>query len=1633
MPDTSSNDKIKTGAPDPEQDGSASSKSHFIKTKWLRRTLKVMLWVVVVLFAIPVLLYLPPVQHLAVRIASDVVRKSTGMDISIGKFSLSFPLDVELEDVAVVEASGDTMVKARSLIADVKLLPLLALDVKLNRLSLNDGYYRMVSPDSSMVLRLNAGLLEVDGKSSADISNSRIVLNKTLLRNGSLSLYMDVWKKEQKPDTAQSASTPFYIQANDLQLQDFKFAMSMLPTIDTMAVDIRNVRLTDGIVDLGKNTVKWKLASIAGGGFKYIAPDAEYVRTHPAPPSQPSSGPPMRIMGDSIAVDSLDVLYATKGIKPLPGFDPSYISLSGVEVGLKDFYNESSTVRLPLTRLRAAERSGVRIVSGHGTVGIDSVGLSLDNVEIATLYSRITASADVPFALMALQPSAPMAASLDARIGIPDVEAFLPALKQFTSFVPARKPLDLRLAAAGSLASLDLRTLSVSMPGVIGLEANGYVKNVLDYKHLSAEVDFNGTLQEPSLAAKLAGDPKLSIPAFTIKGNAAANGENYSADFNLESDAGDVAATGRVSLGPEHYEVDVHTAGLDIGRFVPDAGLGTLTASIRAAGTGFNPLSGYAMTDVSARIASLEYNRRMLENVDLDVVLAHDGQFTLKASSPNPVLDLTLNGSGTIHPDDYTFDLSADIRNLDLNALGMVDSVFVASGLISAWGNAQPGKWVYDVAFNSSDLNVTMPERVIHLPQGVSANLSADMLATDIRVESMLASVDFHGDAGMENLIDAFSKVSEELSAQIENRDVKIAELIAGVPDFNLDCNLSGRGVLWQLLEGTGLSLDSLSLAVRKDSLLTARAELLDLASGQIQLDTVRFGLDQRDAMLDYALTVRNRPGTLDEFAKVDITGYLGENRASAFLKQWNTAGQQGYRFGLTAALADSLVTAHFTPLKATIAYMPWTFNDDNYIDYSLGKMHIQANLQARSAESSIIARTQDNGNGQDELYLNVENLHVQDFLKMWAFAPPVKGDLDVDMHINYLGDRFEGNGEIGLENVIYERTRIGNFNLGLDASYGFNGSTDLNAALKVNGHPALGAYVNLVNGPEGMQPDSIGVSLTHFPLAVANPFTGGTVTLSGYLDGDMQMEGSFAKPVLNGFIRFDSVSAKIPMAGANLKFNDDKLTVADNIIGFKDFNIYGENSNPISINGKVDATRFSDISIDMRANANNFQLVKSDKRSKADLFGKVFLNIAAEAKGPLHALNLIGNVNILGTTDATYRLNMEPAELKAQSDGDIVKFVNFNDSVQVADADSIATSPLAMRINADLTISPGAQLEVLLSTNGTDKVELAPTARLSYFQNFMGDMALNGTLTLGEGYVRYAVPVIGEKMFVFNPRSSVIWNGNVLDPVLNITATDDVKANVTNGSNSRLVNFLVTLNAHNTLNNMEVNFDLATNDDLAIQNELQSMSADQRQTQAMNLLLYGQYTGQNTKASVASGNMLYSFLESQLNSWAAKNIRGVDLSFGVSQYDKMSNGVSNTETSYSYQVSKSLFNNRFKVSVGGNYSTDSADDEIAQNLVSDVSVEYILKQTATTDMSVRLFRHAGYESILEGEITEMGAGFVLKRRLENLKSLFRIRWGKRKNRQQPSDSIKEAALPQRVNKPESSDSVTDGNSHLNL
>lgn len=1589
--------------------GCKKEKHHLIKNRWLRRIVKTLSGILIFILLVPITLYIPVVQTFVKNVACNYVYKSTGMKIEIGRFLLKFPLDVSLDKVLVLDQKADTMVRAENVLADVKLLPLLGLDVKLNKLLLKEGYYRMVSSDSSMIMKVNAGLLEVDNKSSMDIAKSQLMLNEALLKRGSIELYMDVWKQTRQ-DTA-TAGTPFVIIANKLKLEDFTFGMSMLPTIDTMYVSARDITLDGGRVDLSKNKVSWKKVSVKDGSGQYITPTAEWISAHPAPETPPSTSAPMVIKGDSISLDSFKFLYAVKGAKPSSGFDPSYMDLDDIFISMKDFYNEAVNLRLPITRLQARERSGLQLVSGQGLVCLDSAGLKLKDININTLYSSVRGSADLPFALMELRPEAPVYADVKVSLGMPDIDSFLPDFKSYTAKFKSRTPLQAELFAEGSLSSVDINKLNVALRDVISLRANGYADNPLDIKRLKGEVEFEGDLADPSVVQAFTGMKDIKVPVLKLRGEASADHENYSADFDLLTSAGDIAGNGKVGMNSEKYNVDIYIDSFDVSEIMPETGIGKVSASIMAEGRGFNPISGKSVTNAKLDIDNITYRHKVYNDIDANVVIHPDGVMELTANSRNPGIDFYLEGTGMIRPDDYTFDIKTTIRDVDLKELGLSETMNSGKGLLSLQGSASPEKWLYDMKLRVEDLDWNLPNQYIHIPTGITAVLKADKFMIDLEVESYLTNVRFKSENGLKDLISSFEKVSEVIDSQIKNKSVEIDVLSETMPRFNLSMNASGKGLISQFVVPQGLSLDTIYGGFSNDSLFHGNISLYNFEKGTLELDTIRLDLSQRGSLLDYRMHLGNRPGTLDEFAVANLRGYLGSNRLGAYITQRNIKGEEGYKIGLAAALQDSIVSLHFSPLESTIAYMPWTFNDDNFVDFNIYNRKVDADLEARSNESEVVLRTEPLESGLDKLLVKLSNIRIQDFTKMVIGAPPITGEINSDLEIMYDGSTLQGSGNIGLNNLVYEKSRLGDFLLNLKAGLEGGGRSGVNADLIANGHPALSVYASLRPDSVGLSPDSIGVTVNDFPLSLANPFIAPNASLTGFLRGKMRMDGSFTKPILNGELGFKDASATITMAGATLRLDTVPLTVTNSIVRFDDFDIFGANGNPICIDGDVNITDMSNILLNLTAKADNCQLIKSNSKSKADIFGKLFINLDGSVRGSMNLMDVRATLNILGTSDVTYRLNTVSSDMSSISNNNVVKFVNFNDTTEVADADSLARQS-SMRIRANLIVSPGTQAAVIISGNGSGNVELQPSGNLNYFQNYMGDMKLNGKLYLGQGFVKYAVPMVFDKKFDVDANSNVSWTGDVLNPQLDITATNSLKASTNSSGNSRLVNFIVTLKATGTLSAPKVAFNLSTNDDLTIQNELQSMSADQRQTQAMNLLLYGQYTGQNTKANAnLGGNMLYGFLESQLNKWAAKAIRGVDLSFGIDQFENGKNGSGTTETSYSYQVSKSLFNNRLKIHVGGNYSTDSsADENLSQNLINDISVEYLLKQTETTNMSVRLFRHTGFESILEGEITETGAGFLLKRKLDNLLHVFRLNYN-RKNSSNDAQSNHHEAM----------------------
>lgn len=1580
-----------------------------------RKLLKILLWICAVPFALlmllTVLLYIPFVQDAAVRYATEAIGKSTGMTIGIDRLRLVPPLRLRVDGVSVIEAGGDTMLTAGSARVGVAILPLLRGSVKVDDLGLDDVYYQLGNADSLMWLRANVKRALIPAV-NLGISSNSVDICSADLQGVRVNLRM-------LPDTAvapvdTAAAAPWIIRAGLIRLRDVDYTMSMLPTIDSLGVHVPEATLREATVDMASYLINGRSLTIDSVSAAYIypavTPDASPVASAVSSDSVPAVSPAWTIRADSLRLTGREVLYAQSGVSnPAPGLDMGYIALSDISIAIDSLYNRGTSLRVPLRELALTERCGLSL-RADGLVRLDSTSVSASDFTLSTLRSTMRINADMGMGELSTVAATPLSVSASGVISPADIAQAFPDMRTLLSPI---EPISFNVLAEGSSATLDIPLLSVDIPRLARLRGEGSVTAPFDPDAVGAHVTLDGSV--PALSDRTYSFlPIAHIPALSLKTDVDYLPGQAQGDLAVTTAAGHLAADGSWTARREDYDLTLSLVNFPVGEFMPELGVGTVTARAEVDGRGYNPMARTTSIDANVILADATYQGVRYSDLILRTTL-HAGAASASLTSHNPGADAMATLDATIAGDsiDYHLDLAAS--DIDLYRLHITDTVCGGSFNLSSQGFYNLASQDFDVSAALSSLRWKMPDITIAPSSPISLVSRSAASGSLTTVSQGDLSVNLSTPRSLLAMIDSLPPAMTTLSGQIDSMRISVPALSHVLPSLSLSASMGRDNFVADYLASSASPITigkaSAALTLLRDSTINLSASATSIASGSTHIDTLSLSAHRRGDYLLYDISMNNRPGTWDDFAHVAVNGFVGANRLSTFLRQNNIKGENGFTLGFNTSVADSVVTVHLVPGKPTIAYKPWKINLDNYITYDIVTRHLDADVSLSGDDSSVRIFTEHPGDDTDEhsdstahhihshafaqedLVIRLTRIHLADWLSINPFAPPVKGDVSADLRLNYANSVLTGKGSVSLDDLYYGRDRVGDFDLNLDIANSPGGKVMADVTLMIDSIPTITAR-GVVGDSTLTTPFLLDFRMIRFPLATINPFMPpATASLSGVLNGDMVVTGDMANPVFNGELRFDSAAVKVNMMGTTFRFSDTNIPVDSNVVTFRDFAITGANDNPLKINGTVDARHLTDIRIDLDAAARNMQILRSDRaRGGASLYGRAFIDLFAAVKGNLNRLTVQADASLLSASNLTYVVSDVEQTLTEGQTEEMVHFVQFNDTAAVHRVDSIATaSTMALVVNADLHLQQGSTINVDLNPSGTNRVQIKPQGDLDYSLSPLNGQRLTGRLNIPSGYVRYTPPLMSEKNFSFSEGSYIAFNGDVLNPVLNIHAVDVVRSNVTTeGQNSRLVNFDVMLGVTGTFNAMNVNFDLSTNDDITVQNQLSSMSAEQRANQAMNLLLYNVYTGAGgTKGTTVAGNPLFSFITSQLNTWAANNIRGVDISFGIDQYDRTYEGATTTATSYSYRVSKSLFDDRFKIVVGGNYSTDANTDEnFSQNLINDISFEYLLNRAGT--MYVRIFRHTGYESILEGEVTKTGVGFVYKRRLGSLYELLR-------------------------------------------
>ncbi|MEG1586852.1 MAG: translocation/assembly module TamB domain-containing protein, partial [Bacteroidales bacterium] len=592
--------------------------------------------------------------------------------------------------------------------------------------------------------------------------------------------------------------------------------------------------------------------------------------------------------------------------------------------------------------------------------------------------------------------------------------------------------------------------------------------------------------------------------------------------------------------------------------------------------------------------------------------------------------------------------------------------------------------------------------------------------------------------------------------------------------------------------------------------------------------------------------------------------------------------------------------------------------------------------------------------------------------------------------------DQIDAKGNVTLDSVFYNKRSLGN--LALDVNYESSKQVGQWAYASVNldDKRILEGDLNL-NSADSVQM-AAHLFLYALPLKLADPFIPEAMaSLTGSASGDLTMEKLAGQPLINGKVDLDSAAVLVSYANATYKFDEQPLVIKDNKLHFSNYEVKAYNNNPLVINGDFNFTDFNRMTADLRITGGNVELLNVKKQRGQMIYGRLVMNVNTTVKGPLNFLKIRGGINLLGGTNVNYVMLDSPVSAQNRV-SNLVTFTSFNDTIDSnykVNVQPVSLSGIDMLVTVN--IAPSVQVGIDLSTNGDDRVELQGGGDLAFRLTPMGETDLSGRYALTGGFVRYNMPILPvAKTFNIQNGSYVEWSGQLMDPYINITASENIRTTVTEeGKGSRVVLFMPMIEIKNRLDDLSVTFTLQAPNDPTIQTQIAQMTPEERSRQAMNLIIMQSYTGPGTSAKASTSNALNAFIQKEINSFAGSALKGIDLSVGIDQYNTDGQAGS-SRTDYSFRFSKKLFNDRFRIVVGGTVSSgQEVESSQQQSFIDDIVLEYMLDKTGTR--YVKLFHQTGFESVLEGEIVETGIGVVLKRRVRKVRQLFIFNEKKRK------------------------------------
>ena len=1522
------------------------------------------------------LLYLPPVQRFAVDKASAIASESTGLDIRVGRLDLRFPMDLLVRDVSAVEPeTNDTLLSVERLKVELRLWKLLKKEIEVEEISVQNAV--VDSHDFIDGIKVNGRLGELFLESHGVIFSPETArINEFYVKNTDLSLTLG----ELAPsDTTASDTLYWKIILDKMDLENVAFALRMPQDSLFVRTRLPKVALRDGLVNLYESSYFVEDFTIEEAAVAYD----------------------MGLEAHRLPADSLS-----------KGLHPQHLAFESIDLRVDSAYYCGRDIRALVSRFDWKERSGIELLATEGRIVADSAAIRIPRLVMKTAASSVDLQAEMDWDVLEMKRSGLLSTRLLAEFGKEDVVKAVGTMDpEFVKSYPSQ-PLRVVVGADGDLDRLRLMTLMAELPGAFQLKADGELLHLTDTARRGGEFNLRAEAHDMRFLRPMT-DGTLRIPrGTTLEGSFTMAGHRMGTDLLLrqpEARAVTLVDSVRLTvhnddslslaedfqmrraarvyaqydLSKDAYLADLVVNDLDMHRFLPKDSLFGVSMNLHADGEGLDVFAPETRFNIRGTVDKLHYTTYRLAGYDLSATLAeHQLDASLKAR--NSAMEAYARLDAKLKPNDVAAHLTLQVPKLDWHTMRLMEVPFTTSHHLDVTFVSDLLQ-KYEVNASLTDTNVKAPKKTFKT-KDLYAGFATSADSTRAYMRAGDLDVDFEGRGYVETLmaqLDAFATRADE---QWTTRTVVQEELKTLLPGICLKAKAGNDNPIANYLGAMqGISLDRLymDLDTSPEEGINGEAYIYGMRTDSLSLDSIRLDLKHSDDGLGFLTEVISNAKKNQEAFEINLDGNIGNGKAQLLLQYLNARKEKGVYLGVNAALGRRGIRMKLFPENPTLVYRPFKLNERNYIYLAdRGRIYGDVRLYDDQGTGIHFYTNREDTIADQEMTVELSRIGLKQFRRVIPYMPEMEGWLGGSVHYVDSEGQMMVSADMTLDDFEYEKNPMGNWTMSGAYLPGEDNSHYVDGFVTLNGKEIT--YLNGIYQSDGQGDENITgeLELRHFPLNVINPFIpDGVVRFRGDLDGTLSMEGNPMKPQLNGALKLDSVLMLMPEMSVGFRFDDKQVRIADSRMVFDKFNIYTRGDTPFAVNGSVDFSDMENMLVDLRMKADDYELMNAPKRRNATTFGKIYVDVDANLTGPVSELKMRGNMNVLGKTDFTYVLKDSPLMVTDRL-GDMVEFVNFNDTVTVEVDDGPAVPLTGMDIAMTVHIDEAVQAHVDLTPDGSNYMEVEGGGDLAFQYTPQGEMRLNGRYSLISGELKYEIPIIPLKTFNIQNGSYLNWTGNMMNPEMNIKATERIRANVgSEGEASRMVSFDVGIALTERLENLGLAFTLEAPEDASVQEQLNAMSVEERGKLAVTMLVTGMYMADgNATGGFNVNNALNSFLQNQISNVVGQSM---DISLGMESTDDADGG---RGTDYNFQFAKRFWNNRFRIVIGGTVSTGNTAQK-DETFIDNVAIEYRLDDSGTR--YVKVFHEKNYESVLEGEVIETGVGVVLRKKVSKLGELF--------------------------------------------